>query len=310
VIVPDAGGGFGGKHTGEAAIEAARLAKAVHRPVSLRWTREEEFSWAYFRPAGVMEVAASVDGSGRLVAWDFTNYNSGGSAIETPYRVPHRRTRYVGCDAPLRQGSYRALASTANTFARESAMDELAHLAKIDPLDFRLRHLDDGRLKDVLRAAAERFGWSQRRRQPAKNRGVGLACGTEKGSFVAACAEIEVRNGQTRVLEICQVFECGAIQNPRNLRSQHAGCLIMGLGGATSEAIRFADGRVTNASFFDYRVPRMGDLPKLDLFELDRRDLASVGAGETPIIAVAPAVANAIFQATGSRRRAMPLDLA
>ncbi len=204
LLVPDTGGGFGGKHTGEAAVEAARLAKAAHRPVSLRWTREEEFSWAYFRPAGLIEVAASVEASGNLLAWDFTNYNSGGSAIESPYRVPHAQTRFVGCDAPLRQGSYRALASTANTFARESAMDELASMAEIDPLEFRLQNLDDGRLKDVLHAAAEKFRWTDRRSRRIKNRGVGLACGTEKGSFVAACAEVEVVDGDARVVEICQ----------------------------------------------------------------------------------------------------------
>ena len=309
LIVPDTGGGFGGKHTGEAAVEAARLAKEARRPVSLRWTREEEFTWAYFRPAGLIEVEAGVDDSGRLVAWDFTNYNSGGSAIETPYRAGKVQTRFVDCDAPLRQGSYRALASTANTFARESAMDELAILAKVDPLEFRLRHLDEGRLKDVLRAVAERFRWADRRSRQGGSRGVGLACGTEKGSFVVACAEVEVVDGKTKVVEVCQVFECGAIHNPVNLRAQNAGCLIMGLGGAAYEAIEFADGQLANASFSGYRVPRMRDVPKLDLFELDRRDLPSVGAGETPIIAVAPAIANALCHATGDRKRDMPLDL-
>ncbi len=308
--VPDTGGGFGGKHTGEVAIEAARLAKAAGRPVSLRWTRREEFTWAYFRPAGLIEVKAGVDGTGKLVAWDFTNYNSGGSALETPYRCGQTQTRFVDSDSPLRQGSYRALASTANTFARESAMDELALLANVDPLDFRLRHLDDGRLKDVLRAATERFGWQERRGRKMRGRGVGLACGTEKGSFVAACAEVEMVDGEARVVEVCQVFECGAIQNPVNLRAQNAGCLIMGLGAAGYEAIEFADGEMKTASFSGYRVPRMRDVPKLDLFELDRQDLPSVGAGETPIIAVAPAIANAIAHATGTRRRAMPLGLA
>lgn len=309
VMVPDTGGGFGGKHTGEAAIEAARLAKAAQRPVCLRWTREEEFTWAYFRPAGLIEVVAGVDATGKLVAWDFTNYNSGGSAIESPYRAGDARTRFVSCDAPLKQGSYRALASTANTFARESAMDELAVLVGIDPLEFRLRNLEEGRLKDVLRAVAERFGWRERRSRNAGNRGIGVACGTEKGSFVAACAEVEMVDGKAKVLEICQAFECGAIQNPANLRAQHAGCLIMGLGGAGYEAIEFADGQIRNPSFSSYRVPRMRDLPKLDLMELNRVDLPSVGAGETPIIAVAPAIANAIFHASGVRGRSMPLDL-
>ena len=188
-------------------------------------------------------------------------------------------------------------------------MDELCRLAQSDPYEFRMRHLDDGRLKDVLRAVADRFQWTERWEHPATNHGVGLACGTEKGSFVAACAEVEVVDGAARIVEICQVYECGAIQNPANLRSQHAGGLIMGLGGAVMEAIAFAEGRITNASFAGYRVPRMRDVPKLDLVELDRRDLPSVGAGETPIIAVAPAIANAFCHATGRRQRSMPLDL-
>ncbi len=309
VIVPDMGGGFGGKHTGEVAVEAARLAKGAGHPVHVRWTREEELTWAYFRPAGVIDVRAGVDSSGRLLGWDFTNCNSGGSAIETPYRVPHGRTRFLEADSPLRQGSYRALASTANTFARESAMDELAALVAADPLTFRLEHLDEGRLKDVLRAASERFDWSGRRTARQPNRGIGLACGTEKGSYVAACAEVEVIDGNLHVRHICQAYECGAIQNPGNLRSQVEGCLIMGLGGALYENIEFEDGRILNPQFSSYRVPRMQDVPDLDIVLVDRRDLPSVGAGETPIIAVAPAIANAIYDACGVRSRSLPLQL-
>ncbi len=307
VIIPDTGGGFGGKHTGEAAVECARLAKAAGKPVSLRWTREEEFTWAYFRPAGLIEVIAGIDKSGSLKNWEFTNYNSGGSAIATPYRVPNGITSFKRSDSPLRQGSYRALASVANTFARESAMDELAELAKADPLEFRLRHLDDGRLSNVLSAAAAQFGWASRMEKLPASRGIGLACGTEKGSFVAACAEVEVVDGKARVLEVCQAFECGAVQNPKNLRAQHSGALIMGLGGALFEQIEFAEGRIANPAFSSYRVPRISDVPKLDLVQLDRRDLPSVGAGETPIIAVAPAIANAWYRASGIRDRSLPL---
>jgi isoquinoline 1-oxidoreductase len=309
VIIPDTGGGFGGKHTGEAAVEAARIAKAAGRPVSLRWTREEEFTWAYFRPAGVIDVEAALDASGNLVAWDFTNINSGGSSIGTPYQVPHGRTRFVPSDSPLRQGSYRALAATANTFAREAAMDELAEMAGQDPWDFRQRRLEPGRLQDVLNAAAQRFGWRQRRQHRAPQRGVGIACGTEKGSYVATCAEVEVSAGAIRVVELCTAYECGAIQNPANLQAQVEGSLIMGLGGALSEAIEFRQGVITNASFSSYHVPRMRDMPKLDTVLLNRRDLPSVGAGETPIIAVAPAITNAVHHAVGVRCRSMPLKV-
>ena len=126
VIVPDMGGGFGGKHTGEAAIEAARLAREARRPVSLQWTRAEEFTWAYCRPAALIEIDAALDEKNGILAWDFVNYNSGGSALDTPYRTTNARVRYMPSDSPLRQGSYRALASTANNFARESFTDELA----------------------------------------------------------------------------------------------------------------------------------------------------------------------------------------
>ena len=309
VIVPDTGGGFGGKHTGEAAIEAARLAKSAGKPVHLLWTREEEFTWAYFRPAGLIEVHAAIDTVGNLLAWDFANYNSGGSAIDSPYTVPHGRTRFLGADSPLRQGSYRALASTANVFARESAMDELAALSRVDPLEFRLQHLQPGRLADALAAAANKFDWADRRAARKANRGVGLACGTEKGSYTAACAEVEIANNEVRVIEACQSFECGAIHNPANLRRQVEGCLVMGIGAALHEEIKFENGTIENPRFSDYRVPRMSDVPKIEIVLLNRPDLPSVGGSETPIIAIAPAIANAIHDAIGKRCRSMPIRL-
>lgn len=309
VIVPHFGGGFGGKHTGEAALEAARLARDARRPVKVRWTREEEFTWAYARPAGVIEIEAALDAQGTLTAWDFTNINSGAAAIDTPYKTPNVRIRYLPSDSPLRQGSYRALASTANNFAREAFIDELAAEAGRDPLDFRLAELANDRIRDVLNAAAERFRWRERAGEKKPNRGVGLACGTEKNSVVAACVEVEVdpRTGAPRLLEICQAFECGAILNPQNLRSQVEGCILMGLGAALREELQFENGRVTNPRFSKYRVTRFRDVPKMDLLFLDKKDATPVGAGETPIIAVAPAMANAVFHATGRRIRSLPL---
>ncbi|MCP5516008.1 MAG: xanthine dehydrogenase family protein molybdopterin-binding subunit [Verrucomicrobiales bacterium] len=311
VIVPDFGGGFGGKHTGECAIEAARLAQAAGRPVLVRWTREEEFTWAYFRPAAVIDAEATLDADNRLTSWHFINLNSGGSALETPYRAGRTHARFVRSDAPLRQGSYRVLAATANNFARESFMDELAAAAGVDPLDFRLAHLDEPRLRAVLETAANRFRWKQRVTERRDNLGVGLACGTEKGSVVAACAEVLVDAARDRIVvrRVCQVFECGAVVNPDNLVAQIQSCLIMGLGPALREEMRFAGGVMRNAAFSRYHVPRLSDVPELDLHVLDRPDLPSAGAGETPLIAIAPAIANAVFQATGRRIREMPIRL-
>jgi isoquinoline 1-oxidoreductase len=312
VIVPDFGSGFGGKHTAEAAIEAARLAKAASRPVLLRWTRAEEFTWAYYRPAAVIDIEASLDDQGAIQAWHFININSGQAGLDTPYRIPQVRNRYVASNTPLRQGSYRTLAATANHFARESFMDELAAAAGRDPLEFRLAHLDHPRLKPVLEAVASRFGWPQRIKQKKDGVGIGLACGTEKGSYVAACVEIAVDKQRREILvkKVCEVFECGAIINPNNVQSQAQGCIIMGLGGALWEGMEFENGRMLNATFLKYRVARFKDVPELDLHFLDRPDLPSAGAGETPIIALAPAIANALFQATGVRIRQMPIQTA
>jgi CO/xanthine dehydrogenase Mo-binding subunit len=309
VIVPDTGGGFGGKHTGEVAVEAARLSKGAGRPVSLRWTREEEFTWAYFRPAGLIEAQAGLAADGQLLAWDFTNFNSGASALESPYEIPHTHERFCYSEPPLREGSYRALAATANTFARESFMDELATAAKADPLEYRLAHLKNERLRAVLQAAAERFGWQGARKRRRPGSGVGLACGTEKGSYTAACVEVGVdrARGAIKMLRIVEAFECGAIQNPENLRAQIEGCIIMTLGGTLSEEIHFENGRLLNGRFSQYSVPRFKDVPPIETVLLNRRDLPSVGAGETPMIAVPPAVANAVFDACEVRVRSMPI---
>jgi isoquinoline 1-oxidoreductase len=306
VITPDMGSGYGGKHSGEAAVEAARLAKAAGKPVKVVWTREEEFTWAYFRPAGLIEVAAGAKKDGTLTAWDFHNYNSGGSAVRTPYAVPNIRTAFHPADAPLRQGAYRALASTANNFARESAMDELAHAVGMDPLEFRLKNLKDVRLRAVLEAAAKKFGWGKEK--SGAGRGFGLACGTEKGGFVATCAEVAIDpKKQVRVVRAVTAFECGAVLNPDHLKNQVEGAVTMGLGGALFERIDFADGKVLNPSFADYRLPRFRDAPVQEVVLVDRKDLPSEGAGETPIIGIAPAVGNAIFAATGTRLRSMPM---
>jgi isoquinoline 1-oxidoreductase len=307
VIVPDTGSAYGGKHTGDAALEAARLARAAGRPVQVVWTREEEFTWAYFRPAGVMEIKSGIAADGTLTAWEFHNYNSGMSAIETPYVVPNQHIEFHSTQCPLRSGSYRGLAATSNFFARESHMDELARTAKLDPLDFRLKNLSDPRLRAVLEAAAKSFGWPRKKSQ--EGQGFGIAGGLEKGGYVATCAEIAVdrSSGSVRVVRVTTAFECGAIVNPDGLRNQVIGANIQGLGGALFEAIEFENGRITNPRFSRYRVPRFRDVPDVEAVLLDRKDLPSAGAGETPIMGVAPAIGNAIFDATGIRLRGLPL---
>jgi len=335
VIVPDTGSGYGGKHTGECAVEAARLAKAAGKPVKLTWTREEEFTWAYFRPAGVIDIKSGVKNDGTLTAWEFHNYNSGGAGIQIKYDIPNNDIRFHASDSPLKQGSYRGLAATANHFARESHIDELAQLVGIDPLEFRLRNIKDDRLRAVLQAAANKFGWKPTPRVPpatksggllsklggptdlpVNDRGVGIACGFEKGGYVATCAEIAIEppsekedktNQRVRIVRVVEAFECGAIVNPRHLHNQIEGAIVMAIGGALFESIQFDDGKILNPHFAQYRVPRFSDLPKIEIVLVDRKDIASAGAGETPIVGLAPAIGNAIFNATGLRLRSLPM---
>ncbi|MBV8570008.1 MAG: xanthine dehydrogenase family protein molybdopterin-binding subunit [Acidobacteriaceae bacterium] len=306
VIVPDTGSAYGGKHTGECAMEAARLAKGAGRPVKVVWSREEEFTWAYFRPAGVIEVESVVADDGTIQSWKFDNYNSGPSGLDSPYKLSWTSTRFHETRYPLRQGSYRGLAATANHFARESHIDEIAAALGMDPLAFRLKNLKEDRVRAVLEAAANKFEWSSSKR--ARGHGYGLACGMEKGSFFACAAEVSVSpERKVRVERVVEAFECGAIVNPEHLQNQVEGAILMGLGGALSEAIRFADGRILNARLSEYPVPRFSDAPAIECVLLDRKDLPSAGAGETPIMGVAPAIANALFQATGVRVRSMPI---
>ena len=306
VLMPDTGSGYGGKHTGEAAIEAARLARTAKRPVKLVWTREEEFTWAYFRPAGVIEVSSGLRGDGTIAAWEFHNYNSGAAGIRTYYDIANQRIEFHPSRSPLRQGSYRALAATANHFARESFMDELAHLVNMDPLEFRLKNLKNERLRAVFEAAAKKFGWGQAK---AANHGFGMGGGFEKAGNIATCAEVAVdrKAGEVKVLRVVSAFECGAIVNPDNLRNQIEGSNIMGLGGALFEAIEFENGGVLNGRFSSYRVPRFSDVPTIETVLLDRKDIPSAGAGECPMVGLAPALGNAIFDATGVRLRSLPM---
>ncbi len=302
VIVPDTGSAYGGKHSGECAVEAARLAKAAAKPVKLVWTREEEFTWSYFRPAGLIEISSGVRRDGTIAAWECHNYNSGGSGLVGKYDIANQRNGFHPSNSPLRQGSYRGLAATANHFAREVHMDELAHALKMEPLEFRLKNLKDDRLRGVLQAAAERFGGG-------RGKGMGVSCGFEKNGYIATCAQVAVEDRRIRILRVVEAFDCGAVVNPNHLKNQIQGAIAMAIGGALFEQIRFGDGQILNPRFSAYRVPRFSDMPDIEVVLVDRPDLPSAGAGETPIVGLAPAVANAVFDLTGTRLRSLPLQL-
>jgi isoquinoline 1-oxidoreductase len=307
VIVPDTGSAYGGKHTGEHAIEAARLAKTAGKPVKVVWTRAEEFSWGYLRPAGVIDIKAGVDASGNLIAWEFDNWNSGGAAIRTPYDIPHQRIQFHPSASPLRQGSYRGLAATANHYAREMHMDTIARAMGVDAVEFRLNHLKNERLRAVLSATADRVGWNRHRTDGSRS--IGIACGTEKGSVVSTAAVVSKAASGFVVEKLVVAFECGAVVNADGLRNQVEGAVVQGLGGALFEAIEFRNGALVNGTMQAYRVPRFKDVPPIEIIILDRKDLPSAGAGETPIVCVAPAIGSAV-RTFGKVDTALPVRLA
>jgi isoquinoline 1-oxidoreductase len=307
VLMPDTGSGYGGKHTGDAALEAARLARAANRSVKVVWTREEEFTWAYFRPAGVIEISSAVTPEGKITAWEFHNYNSGTAGFRTYYDIPNQKIQFHPVNSPLRQGSYRGLAATANHFAREVHMDEIATSLKIDPLEFRLKNLRDERLRAVFERGGKQFGWDTSR---VANRALGVGGGFEKLGYVATFVEVSLKpeTGQIKIERVLTAFDCGAVVNPDGLRNQLIGANIMGLGGALFETIEFENGRIVNNVFSKYRVPRFRDVPPMEVLLIDRKDMPSVGAGEAPIVGIAPAIANAIFGVTGIRLRSLPMQ--
>ena len=186
-------------------------------------------------------------------------------------------------------------------------MDGVAHAAGFDPLEFRLKNLSDPRLQVVFQAAAEKFGWGRLKSSP--ERGFGIAGGVDKGGYVATCAEVEIdlASKRVRIRRIVQAWECGAVVNPDGLRNQLTGAIVQGIGGALFERILFANGRILNPHFAQYRVPRFSDTPQIEIVLVDRKDLPSAGAGETGLVGLAPAVGNAIFAASGVRLRNMPV---
>lgn len=305
VIMPDTGSGYGGKHSGEAAIEAARLAQEAKKPVKIVWSREEEFVWAYFRPGGVIEVSAGVRKDGTITGWKFINYNSGGAGLDTQYKISNQQIAHLPSTTPLKQGSYRGLAATANVFARECHMTDLARLIKMNPLEFRIKNLEDERFIAVLQAAAKTFGWNNSK---ASGHGYGIAGGFEKGGYVGCCAEVMINaDREVKVLRVTQAFDCGAIIHPKHLENQVMGSIVQGLGGALFEAIEFSNGKILNAGLSSYRVPRFSDIPKIEIVLLDRKDMPSAGAGEANIVGIAPAIRNAIVDATGIGLNMLPM---
>ncbi|MDH7570509.1 MAG: molybdopterin-dependent oxidoreductase, partial [Armatimonadota bacterium] len=308
VITPFVGGGFGGKSNNRQAIEAARLAKATGRPVMVAWTREEEMFYDTYRPAAVVKIRSGIDREGRIVLWDYLVYNAGDRGAPQFYTIPHHRTRSVSGQSPLATGAWRAPGNNSNTFAREQQIDLMAAKAGIDPVEFRLRNLaPDAPARRVLEAVVQLFGY-----RPAKTpsgRGIGVAVGTDVGTWVAHIAEVEVdrATGKVRVKRVACAQDMGRCVNPVGALMQMEGCITMGLGYCLSEGIRFRDGQILTRNFDTYPIPRFSDLPKIETTLVGSIEDQPHGGGEPAIICMGAVIANAIHDAIGKRIYHLPM---
>ena len=312
VITPFVGGGFGGKSPSQQGVEAARLARMTGKPVMVAWTRDEEFFYDAFHPASVVKVKSGTDSEGRIMMWDYNVYLAGTRGAEVIYDVPNARVTSHSEDRskyrvhPFATGAWRAPNNNTNTFARETQIDIMAVASGFDPLEFRLRNLKDEKMAGVLRAVAEKFGYT-----PGKlpsGRGIGMACGTDAGTWVAFMAEVDVdtTTGTVRVVRLACAQDMGLCVNPQGALIQMEGCMTMGLGYTLTEEVKYNGGDLKDRNFDSYSIPKFSWLPKLECVIMDRPDQPPQGGGEPAIIGVGAAVGNAIFDATGARLFRVP----
>ena len=314
VVAPYIGGGFGGKSASQQAVEAARLAKITGRAVQVVWDRAEEFFYDTFRPAAVVKIRSGLNDAGKLVFWDYQVYGGGPREAQPFYDIPHQRTQSAGDWNgnppglhPFAVGPWRAPSVNTNTFARESHIDTLASKLGRDPLEFRLSHLSDPRMRRVLLAASEHFGW--KRAPGPSGRGVGLACAIYSGTYVATAAEVTVNKstGTVEVKRVVSAQDQGVTVNPDGSRQQMEGSITMGLGYALAEEVRFKDGAVLDRNFDTYQIPRFSWLPRIETILIENPETPASGCGEPPITTTGAVVANAIFDATGARLLQLPM---
>jgi len=313
VISPFLGGGFGGKIYHPQVMEVVKVAKLAQNPVMLAYTREEEFFKDYFRPAAVVKIRSGVTDSGNITMWDYSQFFAGNRGSDTIYDVPHSQTTGYGEKQgspvhPFPTGAWRAPGNNTNTFSRESHVEILASRAGVDPLQFRLDNLADEKMISVLKAMADKFGYT-----PAagpSGRGIGIACGIDAGTWVAVMveADVDVQTGKVQVKRAVCVQDMGMCVNPQGAGIQMEGCVTMGMGYALSEDVEFKGGDVITSNFDTYQLPLFSWVPnQIDTVILERQDQPPQGGGEPAIICMGGAIGNAIFDACGARLYQMPM---
>ncbi|HET8920504.1 MAG TPA: molybdopterin cofactor-binding domain-containing protein [Xanthobacteraceae bacterium] len=345
LIYLDGAGCYGMNGHEDAAADAAILARAVGRPVRVQWSREDEHGWDPKGPPQLLDMSGAVDPSGRILAWrtemwlpqttrglpdipllapvaagldDVRGLQPGliSQNADPPYAADNVQVLVHWLkDTPLRPAPIRSPGKPANCFAVESFTDELAAAAGLDPIEFRLRGLEDKRGTEVIRRTAALMNW-QSRPSPSPNRNAALAHGRgfayvhykHSESYVAMGMEVAVErsSGRIKVERVACAFDCGQIINPDGARAQVEGSILQTLSRALMEEVQFDRSRVTSVDWSSYPILRFPDVPKLDIVLIDRPTEPPLGAGEAACTTVAAALANAVFDATGARLRTVP----
>jgi len=314
VIAPFVGGGFGGKISNGQAMQAVKLAKIAKKPVQLVWNREDEFFYDTFRPAAVVKIKSGIADSGKIVSWNYDIYGMGGRGSQLFYNIPNHRTTVCRelkngkTMHLLGTGPWRAPDNNTNSFARESHIDVMAARAQMDPLEFRLKNVTDERMRRVLKAGADKFGWTPAGKAPS-GRGYGMACGSDVNVPVVLFAEVKVdeRTGSIEVRRVVCAQDLGLVINPEGAILQVEGCITMGLGYALTEEVHFQGGDVIDMNFDSYELPHFSWVPKVETVLIEADESPSRGGGEPAIICMGGVLTNAVYDATGARLFQIPM---
>ena len=349
-IQVDGSGCYGHNGADDAGADAALLAMALPgRPVRVQWMREQEHAWEPYGSAMITKARAALGADGRIAGWDYsvrscthaTRAGPAGNLLpawllaqpRTPpppralplpeggghrnaaplYSLPDARVAYELVAAmPLRVSALRSLGAYMNIFSIESFMDELALAAKADPIDFRLRHLDDPRARAVINVAAERFGWSNYQRRPDHGRGFAFARYKNLAAYLALAAEVEVdrTGGRVRLKRAVAAVDCGEAVNPDGIENQIQGGILQSASWTLHERVTFDRTRITSRDWSSYPILRFSGIPdEIRVHVVNQPGAPFLGAGEAAQGPTAAALANAIVDATGTRLRDLPLKL-
>ena len=319
------GCGWGRRSRTDFVEDAVETAMAVGAPVQVVWTREEDMRNDQYRPASMVRFAGAVDAGGRLVGLtadvaspplgvtdgrdrrEGPDRNAVDGIVTVTYDIPDFRVVHHGSEVQVPTGYWRSVGPSGNCFMVEGFIDELAHAAGRDPLEFRLGMLNGHpRMKRVLETAAEMAAWAA---GPPAGRGRGIGIVEDKGGIVAQIAEVSVEDGAVRVHRVWCAADCGQIIHPGIVEAQLSGSVVAGLTMALYGEITVENGRVVQSNFHDYGMLRMGETPEIEVRILDSREEPG-GVGEPGVPPAAPAVTNAIFALTGERIRKLPIRLA